>query len=115
MDRLTLTVPLSLNDGAPVTETELTAVERELCDIAGGFTFADGIGGWLSPDGVLYREAVRVYTLDVSGSDEERLAASYRLVSYAEFLAGALDQEGVYVTRTPGVKATIVTRAEVLQ
>lgn len=95
--RYTLHVPLQRNDGTAVTDEEFAAIERDLLGIAGGFTSTDGVGGWLSPNGKVYREPVRIYAVDVTATDW----AHQRILSLADFVGIALEQEAVYVTRSP--------------
>jgi hypothetical protein len=93
--RYTLTLPLALNDGAPVDATTLATIEGDLLDVAGGFTATDSIGAWRAPDGAVYREPVRVYTLDVPDTRD----AAERIRGIADIAAIAFDQEAIYVTR----------------
>ena len=108
MTRFTLTVPLQRNDGEPVTELELGAIEVDLLSYFGGFTSTDSTGAWRADDGTVYREPVRVYTVDGANPD-----ASDRIVSLAQFIATGLEQEAVYVTAGE-VHTRLVTRPKVL-
>lgn len=92
MTRFTLTVPLTLNDGAASPAEVFEYVETQLGRHAGGYSFTDSVGCWRSPDGVTYREPIRVFTID----GHETLHSV--LTFLAEEIAFQLDQEAVYVT-----------------
>jgi hypothetical protein len=105
-------VPLARNDGEPVTDTELGAIEDDLFNIAGGFTSTDSTGAWRSDDGTVYREPVRVYAVDVADAIQQD--AGERLLSLAEFVATALEQEAVYLT-AGSIVTRLVTKSAVLR
>lgn len=95
MERFTLHVPLQRNDGTDVTDTEFGAIESELLELSDGFTSIDGVGAWRSGL-TTYREPVRMYMVDSSAPKY----TAERLILLAEFVASALEQEAVYITRT---------------
>lgn len=95
--RYTVTVPRALNDGTPLDAVTLDTLERELLDIGGGFTAHDAEGAWRDEDGIVYRDPVRVYALDVPDTPHNR-AAMFR---FADAVAIAADQVAVYVTESP--------------
>jgi hypothetical protein len=94
MYRYTLTVPTHDNNGAPFDQALLDGVDRLLSQTYDGFTRVDATGAW---DGGfrMYSEPVRVYSIDAS----EHALDSLR--NYALFLAQALSQECIYLTRQP--------------
>lgn len=94
MTRYTLHVPLVLNDGTSTPEDVLGSTELELLQLAGGFTATDGYGGWIGDGGTIYREPVRLYAVDAEGIEPE-------LLQLADRIADRLDQEAVYLTRSP--------------
>ena len=93
-ERLTLYVPEILNDGSPVTYERLEAYERELLDLVGGFTLSNGIGVWRSADDVVYREPVRLYSIDAPRASHVRKAVT----ALARRIGHELGQEVVYLT-----------------
>lgn len=101
MTRFTLHVPELYNDGAAVDPEYFATVERELEDIAGGWTLTHGIGGWRGED-TRYREPVRLYAVDA----REDIGAA--LHDLALDVAIALDQEAVYLT-AQDISAQLVT------
>lgn len=105
MTRWTVTVPVTLNDGSPVEESDRYWIESRIADIAGGFTATAGEGAWRSPDtGIWYREPVTVFTFDVPHF------ADVAVRNLAADIAQRLDQEAVYVTRTDDVATFLVER-----
>lgn len=101
--RFTLTLPLAMNDGSPVDPVALATLEDDILGIAGGFTATDSVGAWRAPDGTVYREPVRVYTLDVPDTRD----AAERIRGIADVAAIAFEQEAVYVTRAEVVPTLI--------
>jgi hypothetical protein len=91
--RYTLHIPEQLNDGSPVGQGTFDWIERDLLDVAGGFTLTHGIGAWRGDDTV-YREPVRLYSVDTA----DDVAAALTTVAQAARLA--LSQEAVYLTST---------------
>ncbi|MDQ5819899.1 MAG: DUF3574 domain-containing protein [Actinomycetota bacterium] len=104
MERITLHVPETLNDGVPVALGDLQAYETELLEIAGGFTVTPAIGAWRSPSGELHREPLRLYSLDVLDARVVRA----QVLELAQRITAELEQEAVYVTvtRVEAVEAT---------
>ena len=97
IERLTLHVPETLNDGTPVTIGQFAEYEAELLGISTGFTLTHGIGVWRSDAGIVYREPVRLYAVDVSTDSDAR----DRLSSLADRIGRELAQRAVYVTASP--------------
>lgn len=102
MYRYTLTVPAYLNDGGHVDPADVDLIESRLLDIAPGYTLSRGVGAWRAPDGTVYREQVNVYTLDTADDVSDALR------QLAEYVALALEQEAVYVTRLPILAADLI-------
>lgn len=96
-ERLTLHVPEILNDGSSVGYELLEAYERELLKLAGGFTLRNAIGAWRSHEGVLYREPVRLYSIDVPTASNARRAVA----ALALRIGHELGQQVVYLTVVP--------------
>jgi hypothetical protein len=96
-ERLTLYVPEILNDGSPVAYELLEVYERELLELAGGFTLTNGIGVWRSRDDVVYREPVRLYSIDAPTASNVRKAVT----ALALRIGHELGQEVVYLTVVP--------------
>ena len=94
MTRYTLTVPVCLNDGTRVPNRWTVKLERDMADIMGGFTRADGMGGWKSPDGSLVLEPVHLYAVD---SDDP--FAPTLMEGFAHRVKSELEQQCVYLTR----------------
>lgn len=97
MTRLTLHIPLFLNDGTPTPESALEIIESDLLTVADGFTATDGIGAWRSDDGTTYREPVRLYAVDTDRPEYD----ARHIRHIAEWAAANLEQEAVYVTHAP--------------
>lgn len=95
MYRHTLTVPLFLNSGLPVPLDDVATIEARLLDLAGGFTVAGAIGRWRGAEETYAQEEVTVYTIDC----QTNLVPALRQL--AEWIALALQQESVLVTRAP--------------
>lgn len=70
--RYTLTVPVLDNDAHSLAHVH-EHIRTHLLAKFGGYTSVDGMGGWLSPDGKPYAEAVRVYTVDTVLYSEEAI------------------------------------------
>lgn len=102
--RITLHVPETLNDGTPVATERFTAYEDALIEIAGGYTLAHAIGAWQSSDGTIYREPLRLYSVDV----QDVAACLPRVHDLALRIRAELIQIEVYVTVSP-IEATGVT------
>jgi hypothetical protein len=107
--RITLHVPEELPDGSPVEVARFEAYERALFELARrargmtdageeGFTLIRGaVGTWRSPDGVTFREPMRLYCLDVADADE----VLDDLRSLSERIQAELNQEAIYLTIAP--------------
>lgn len=116
MQRLTLHVPETLNDGSRVPNDVFEGYEDDLLDIAlesklssgageEGFTLARNVVGvWRSPSGNKHKEFVRLYWLDVADSAPIRDL----VLHLADRIKGELAQEAVYVTIGP-IDVTLVT------
>lgn len=91
--RYTLTVPAQRNDGTPIEREYQMGVLANLTDIFGGCTVVDIVGAWQGPDR-LYVEPGFAFQVDTDNDD-----ALIVLQAYAEFIAEALAQECVYLTR----------------
>lgn len=104
MQRITLQIPETLNDGTQVAAESFASYEVELHDIAGGFTLTHAIGSWRAPSGAIYRDALRLYAIDVADAQ----TVLERVLHLADRIRRDLDQEAVYVTVSP-IEATLVT------
>ena len=104
MDRVTLQVPETLNDGSVTPVGQFASYEDELIEIAGGFTLGHAIGAWRSPSKESYREPLRLYAIDVPDA-QTILETVLRLANRIRI---ELAQEAVYVTVAP-VEAMSVT------
>lgn len=93
MYRYTLTVPTQDNNGVPFDQALLDGVDMVLANGYDGFARVDATGAWMGAR--LYTEPVRVYSIDA------REGAGESLRNYALFLAQALSQECIYLTRQP--------------
>lgn len=63
--------PVNFNSGEPIPAAQLDALEKRLCELAGGFTRSEAQGAWVY-EGQLYHEPMRRYMLGLpeSGIDE---------------------------------------------
>jgi hypothetical protein len=104
MDRVTLYVPETLNDGSVTPMRRLASYEDELIEIAHGFTLTHAIGVWRSPEQTKYREPLRLYSIDVPDAQ----TVLERLLELAGRIRVELAQEALYVTVSP-VDAMSVT------
>lgn len=74
--RLELLVPLADNTGAPFTDSDFTAFENFLVDLAGGFTRRPDVEGtWEAPDGRRLHDRSRSYVVSVSDAVADRTAS----------------------------------------
>ena len=69
-------LPLAFNDGTAVPMELIEDLLTDVTELAGGFTYEEGTGGWLH-EGKLYREAVWVVKVGIS---EEKLCELQELV-----------------------------------
>jgi hypothetical protein len=105
MDRITLYIPETLNDGSSVGQELFDCYEAALLDLTTdaaetggqGFTLTHAIGGWRSPSGVLFRETMRLYAVDV----EDASSIIDAVHALAHTISRELGQEAVYITLTP--------------
>lgn len=97
MERVTLHVPETLNDGSPVPLEQLAVYEAELFEIAKGYTLTHAIGAWRSPSGERYREPLRLYAIDVVDAQ----TVLDRVLRLAHLIRVELTQEAIYVTVAP--------------
>ena len=104
MTRFTLHVPLNLNDGSATPAEHIAHVEDTILATAGGYTATDAVGAWRDELGRVYRDSIRLYTVDTS--DPETVSAA--LTVLAEYLALELEQEAIYATWQP-LAAALVT------
>lgn len=105
--RFTLHVPIRDNDGQPFGPEVFQGIESRLLDIGGGgFSAWQGGGVWRNPDtGQVFAEPVVFYAIDAV--EPEYVAEPLR--DLASFLADALQQDAVYLTRQD-IAAQLVTR-----
>lgn len=96
MTRYTLHIPEQYNDGSLIPPEDLREYEREIEEIAGGFTLTHGIGGWRG-DEQTYREPVRLYSADVGHDLNSAIRRSFQAL--AQKIATDLSQEAIYLTR----------------
>ncbi len=70
-------VPLRDNEGNPFPDSSFSALEDLLLDLANGFTRRGDVeGAWKAPDGVIYRDRSRLYTLQVPESETSTVATT---------------------------------------
>jgi hypothetical protein len=105
MERITLHVPETLNDGSTVSSDQFAAYENELLELAGGFTLTHGIGAWRSLAGATYREPQRLYAVDVADAPAVR-----KLLALAERMAFDLEQDVFYVTSSSITDMSVLRR-----
>jgi hypothetical protein len=116
MQRLTVHIPEVLRDGSQVPPQLHASYEDELLEIVLDAMLESGVGepgltivgnvvgAWLAPDGMRYRESMRLLMVDVANS-QELMDGVLRL---ADRIRDELDQHAVYVTATP-VEPMVVT------
>ena len=97
MQEARIILPLSDNDGEAL-ETVHDSLTEKLADIFGGFTRHNGIGGWRSPNGAMYREAVALYDV----ACEPSLDNLFKLRQLAQWLKGAARQQAIYLRMPTG-------------
>lgn len=98
---LDVLVPVSGNDGVPFAEADFAAFEDLLVDLAGGFTrHGDVTGAWRSPDGRLYRDRSRSYSVTVPTDRIEDVASTIERAVTARF-----GQEAAMIETTPTLSA----------
>jgi hypothetical protein len=105
MDRITLHIPETVNDGLPLSKDSFARYEAALLDLTAddagsrgqGFTLTHAIGVWRSPSGAQFRERLRLYAVDVA--DASSVLGAVRAL--ASSIGRELDQEAVYLAVTP--------------
>lgn len=95
--RLDILVPVFDNDGLPFTDHDFLPLEDLLIRLAGGFTRRPDVTGvWQSPDGRVFRDSSRSYTVTVPIARAEDVAT--RL---SRFIVDRFRQEAALVEATP--------------
>jgi len=77
------------------------AFEDGLVEIFGGYTMTLGVGAWLSPEGKVIREQVRIYDVAISEKNNDFL------VLLAKRLCVSANQHAVYFRNTDGVVSNV--------
>lgn len=99
--RLDVLVPVTDNDGLLFPEADFAAFEDLLVDLAGGFTrHGDVTGAWRSPDGQLYRDRSRSYSVTVPADRADDVASTIERALTARFR-----QEAAMIETTPTLSA----------
>ena len=71
MDIAQINFPINDNDGAKLMAPLL--IQKELCAEFGGCTAYDGAGSWVSDDGKLYAEPVKIIQTAFKNNSKNRL------------------------------------------
>lgn len=64
--------PVNFNNSEPIPQDKLDALEKHLCELAGGFTMSEAEGAWVN-EGKLYHEPMRRYMIGVSADGIDAL------------------------------------------
>lgn len=94
--RVTLHVPVALNDGTRLTDDQWSGIESTLLDYFGACDVQMGGYGLWRDKGVTYRDVKRLFSVDVPHENDAHI-----IRHYADQLRVALAQECVYVTIHP--------------
>ncbi len=90
---LSVTIPVTTNDGDRQPDITLQWVKHYLLAFAGGATVGpEQTGLWIGPDGTLYQDIVQVWTMYVDSAKAQEFDA------LASTLAQRLDQEAILYT-----------------
>lgn len=92
-----INLPILDNDGNSLLDLHET-IQRDLCNIFGGYTVFEARGGWLAPSteqelGKLYQETVMVYQIAYNPAD----GAQHTIRAYAERYGKAAKQLAVFI------------------
>jgi hypothetical protein len=99
--RLDFLVPVSDNTGELFSEGNFAALEDLLVDVAGGFTRrGDVSGAWRSPNGELFRDHSRSYSVTVPTDRAEDVASTIHRV-----ITNRFRQEAAMIETTPTLSA----------
>lgn len=99
--RLAFLVPVADNSGQPFLDSLFADLEELLVSVAGGFTRrSDVTGAWRAPNGEIYRDTSRDYTVTVPTDDAASVATSIN-----RFVRTAFRQLAVLIEATPTTSA----------
>lgn len=90
-------LPINDNQGESLGAVH-NKLQTTLCKLFGGFTAVDSFGGWLSPEGKLYREPGKLYKVAM----EPTTSNAAVLRDIARGLAQEADQECIFVEQANG-------------
>lgn len=93
MIKRTLILPTRDNAGASL-RAALAQTQRELLRVAGGYTSWPTLGAWTGPDGRVYRDRGRAYSIILDPAADAELAAMLPAI------AARLRQQAIYTDVT---------------
>lgn len=94
-----LLLPVADNDGHPFPTDAIASFETHLLALAGGFTRKGRVAGvWRDPDGRVFRDTSRLYSLTVPREAAARIASSID-----RFVRDAFRQQASFVELLPTV------------
>ena len=106
MQIASIVLPKVGNNGEDITAAH-EFIMRKACELFGGFTAIDSVGGWLDERGILYQEEGKTYQIAMVDSPDNR----FKLKSIAVFAGKRANQLAMFVTY-PGGAAEILELSE---
>jgi len=94
MQEVKIIIPNQTNDGQSL-EATIEAVQMNMCTLFGGFTAYAAQGGWMDPEGQLYKEPVTVITSAVAADKAED---AQLIIAIARNVLELTDQLAVFVS-----------------
>lgn len=93
-------LPVVGNNGEDISQAH-EALEVELAQCFGGYTVYEGRGGWVTPEGDLQREDVRIYDVAMSGDNGSGYWSNLENIAMRTKLRAG--QRSIYVRGPDGV------------
>ncbi len=93
-----LIIPTHDNDGNSIGHIH-DKLQRELCEVFGGFTQTEAFGGWRGDKGPVIMETVKVYSVAAVVEADGDFSPIDWFRQRAKYICKAANQEAVYIQK----------------